>query len=179
MPSFTVKVVGAAAAAYLVAQQVQCPIIAIPLITSAALQTAALVGSAAVEIAGAVIACELGGCNDKRDLGATRRRGMLQSRQAFTAPPGVPQEEFDRCFNDLANPAAKVTVNGPVESNGVQVSGLPASCMNLATVLDGDAAGGPTPTPCGSDCLLYNNLSAADYNLMRDTFNTLKAGNGN
>lgn len=39
--------------------------------------------------------------------------------------------------------------------------------MNLATVLDGDAVGGPVPQPCGSACLLYDNLSPADYETMR------------
>lgn len=57
---------------------------------------------------------------------------------------------------------------------GVQVDGLPATCMNLASVLDGDAVGGPVPTPCGSACLLYNNLSAEDYEQLRNTFNGIK-----
>lgn len=57
---------------------------------------------------------------------------------------------------------------------GIQVDGLPASCMNLATVIDGDAAGGPVPLPCGSACLLYDNLGEEDYEKMRTTFEDIK-----
>jgi hypothetical protein len=46
--------------------------------------------------------------------------------------------------------------------------------MTLATVIDGDAAGGARPTPCGSACLLYNNLSQDEYATMRSAFYKLK-----
>lgn len=39
--------------------------------------------------------------------------------------------------------------------------------MNLASVLDGDAISGPIPIPCGSACLLYDNLSREDYEALR------------
>jgi hypothetical protein len=168
MVSTNIKALGGAAAAYFMVQQVQCPPIAIPLITSAALQTAAAVGSAGASFAGAIVAANVGG-------GGRKARGFLiNKRQEFVAPEGVPQFEFDRCYNDLANPDIAVNVQGPVSTNGIQVDGLPATCMNLATVIDGDAAGGPVPTPCGSACLLYDNLSAEDYESMRVVFEELK-----
>jgi hypothetical protein len=46
--------------------------------------------------------------------------------------------------------------------------------MVLSTVFDGNAAGGPVPTPCGSACLLYNNLNQDEYGQMQSTFNKLK-----
>lgn len=46
--------------------------------------------------------------------------------------------------------------------------------MVLSTVIDGDAAGGPRPTPCGSACLLYDNLNNEDYEKMRNAFNAAK-----
>jgi hypothetical protein len=44
--------------------------------------------------------------------------------------------------------------------------------MNLATVLVGDPVNGPYPTPCGSACLVYNNLSNQQFN---DLVSTLKS----
>ncbi|RYP46499.1 hypothetical protein DL768_007295 [Monosporascus sp. mg162] len=161
MRSFSLKAIGGAAAVYLLAQQCQCPPVAIPLIVSASLQTAAAVGAAGAEIAGAIIAANVG-----RDIKVRNING----RQQFVAPPGVPQFEFDRCYNDLALAGVSLYVQGPVSNNGVQVDGLPPTCMNLATVIDGNAAGGPVPIPCGSACLLYDNLSPEDYELMRTTF---------
>jgi hypothetical protein len=46
--------------------------------------------------------------------------------------------------------------------------------MVLSTVFDGDAAGGPVPTPCGSACLLYNNLNEDQYGKMAATFQKLQ-----
>jgi hypothetical protein len=45
--------------------------------------------------------------------------------------------------------------------------------MVLSTVFDGNAAGGPVPTPCGSACL-YNNLNQDEYGQMQSTFNKLQ-----
>lgn len=61
-----------------------------------------------------------------------------------------------------------------IYSTGIRIVNLPPSCMNLATVLDGDAVGGPVPQPCGSACLLYDNLSAGDYETMRVVFEDLR-----
>ncbi|KAL6237674.1 hypothetical protein BDW75DRAFT_238094 [Aspergillus navahoensis] len=55
----------------------------------------------------------------------------------------------------------------------VQVDGLPSNCMVLSNVFTGDASGGPVPTPCGSACLLYNNLNADQYGEMQSTFNQM------
>ncbi|KAK7409256.1 hypothetical protein QQX98_008566 [Neonectria punicea] len=166
MVSISFKTLGGATAVLLLAQQCQCPPIAVPLFVSAALQTAAAVGSAGASFAGAIIAANVGG--------GKRRAVLFGRQQQFTAPAGVPQQEFDRCYNDLAQESVHINVQGPVNNNGVQVDGLPASCMNLATVLDGDAVGGPVPQPCGSACLLYDNLSAEDYEKMRTTFEGAK-----
>lgn len=164
------------------AQQVQCPPIAVPLITAAALQTAASVGSAGASFAGAIVVANASGAD---------KLSYRNLRQDFTAPEGVPQEEFDHCYNDLSQESVTVDVQGPVNNNGkhgqkwntenrltkstgVQVDGLPASCMNLATVIDGDADGGRVPTPCGSACLLYDNLIGEAYEKMRNTFDDIK-----
>ncbi|KAI1777285.1 hypothetical protein F4818DRAFT_439643 [Hypoxylon cercidicola] len=165
MVAFSYKAIGGAVAAYLLAQQCQCPPLAIPLFVDAALQVTAAVGSAGASFAGAIVGANVGSKGS--------RRGIVDMRQKITAPSGVPQQEFDRCTNDMAQ-GAKIHVQGPVKNNGVQVDGLPASCMNLATVLDGDAVGGPVPIPCGSACLLYDNLSAKDYETMQNTFNGLQ-----
>ncbi|KAK4175525.1 hypothetical protein QBC36DRAFT_291401 [Triangularia setosa] len=177
MPSFTTKAVGVALAiSYLSVQQVQCP----PLFIGPILTVVGAVAGFGIEVTGAVLACTLGDCTEdkRRDLSGVRARMLkarpiLAGRQAAapTAPEGVPQQEFDRCFTDINGKT--IDLAGPVENNGIRVKGLPASCMNLATVLDGDAAGGPPPIACGSDCLLYDNLSAADYNNLRVTFNGL------
>lgn len=163
MVSITFKTLSGAAAVYMLSQQVQCPPIAIPLITSAALQTAAAVGSAGASFAGAIIGANVGG----------KKRSVLNRRQEFVAPPGVPQFEFDRCYNDLSQESVSINAQGPVQNNGIQIDGLPATCMNLATVITGDA-NGPPPTPCGSACLLYNSLSPEDYEELRVTFEGLK-----
>lgn len=110
MVSFNVKAMGGAAAVYLLAQQCQCPPLAVPLFISAAAQVAAAVGSAGAEIAGAVIAA-----NAKR----SGKHGGVAERQVFTAPPGVPQFEFDRCTEDLAQESVSLYVQGPVSNNGM------------------------------------------------------------
>ncbi|KAF4980508.1 hypothetical protein FZEAL_3496 [Fusarium zealandicum] len=165
MVSFSIKTVTGVTAALLMAQQCQCPPIAVPLFISAAAQTAAAVGSAGASFAGAIIAANAGG----------GKRAVLYGRQSpIQAPAGVPQQEFERCYTDLSQASVAINVQGPVQNNGIRVEGLPASCMNLATVLDGDAAGGPVPQPCGSACLLYDNLSPEDYEKMRTTFEGIK-----
>ncbi|KAK4201918.1 hypothetical protein QBC40DRAFT_277438 [Triangularia verruculosa] len=177
MPSFTAKAAAVAlAVSYVSVQQVQCPPIFLSPIITAITAGATFV----IEVTGAVVACELEGCTNekRRDLSGVRARMLkarpiLTGRQATapTAPEGVPQQEFDLCFAD-AN-GKTIDISGPVENNGIRVTGLPASCMNLAAVLDGDTSGGPPPVSCGSDCLLYDNLSAEDFNNLRVTFNGL------
>ncbi|KAK4661321.1 uncharacterized protein QC763_0101840 [Podospora pseudopauciseta] len=101
---------------------------------------------------------ELGDCTDdrRRSVAGGLRAPHAQGAPHLDWPPGTPQ------------PPPRVCPS--LSSTGIRISGLPATCMNLATVLDGDASGGP-PTPCGSDCLLYNNLSAAEYNNLRGILN--------
>lgn len=102
------KAVGYAIAVYLMTQQCQCPQIVIPLITDAALQTAAGVGSAGASFAGAII-----------QQNVSKRRGItFEERGDIKAPAGVPQQEFDRCSNDMSQEKVHVHVKGPVENNG-------------------------------------------------------------
>ncbi|CRK21709.1 hypothetical protein BN1723_002824 [Verticillium longisporum] len=75
-------------------------------------------------------------------------------------PPGVPAFEYERCRNDISGVSVTATSPGP---GSVQFVGVPASCMNLATVLIGDPVNGPYPLPCGSDCLVYNNLPQQQF----------------
>jgi hypothetical protein len=105
---------GAIAAAGFMSQQVQCPPIAIPLITTAVALAARAGIEFAISVGGEVAKCKHGGC--KRDLEAVS--GIISARQVFTAPPGVPQFEFDRCATDLAR--VSLTVTGPIERNGTQ-----------------------------------------------------------
>jgi hypothetical protein len=44
----------------------------------------------------------------------------------------------------------------------------------LSNVFDGNAASGPVPTPCGSACLLYNNLNQTQYGQMQAIFERMK-----
>lgn len=107
----SLKAVGGAAAVYLLGQQVQCPFVAIPLIGDAIAMTVAQVGSAAASFGGAIAAGHFAG---KRDL---------EGRDTFvTAPAGVPQYNFDMCAESLSNPAVTVTVTGPVQNNGEQIT---------------------------------------------------------
>ncbi|OQD79782.1 hypothetical protein PENANT_c044G06847 [Penicillium antarcticum] len=161
----SLKAVGGAAAVYLLGQQVQCPFIAIPLIGDAVAMTVAQVGSAVASFGGAIAAGHFAG-SGKRDL---------EGRDTFvTAPAGVPQYNFDMCAESLSNSAVTVTVTGPVQNNGIQIDGLPSTCMVLSNVFDGNAAGGPVPTPCGSACLLYDNLDQAQYGQMQAIFERMK-----
>lgn len=100
------KTIGAAVAACLLAQQIRCPPVAIPLITSAALLTGAGVGTFAVDVASNAI--------NPQD-----RRRDLDERQTFTAPAGVPQFEFERCYTDLGQ-GVSIIIKGPVSNNGEQ-----------------------------------------------------------
>lgn len=77
------------------------------------------------------------------------------------APEGVPQHNWDDCYNDARK--AKITVNGPGEDNHIKIEGLPTSCMTLSTVLDGNMSGGPVPSPCGSACLRYSGMSPEEF----------------
>ncbi|KAL5050526.1 hypothetical protein BDW71DRAFT_216477 [Aspergillus fruticulosus] len=163
MTSFSLKAIGAATAVYLMGQQVQCPFIAVPLVADAVAMTVAQVGSAAASFGGAIAAAHF-----------AKARSVLEGRDVqIEAPAGVPQYNFDMCVDSLLDPAVEVTVTGPVENNGVQVDGLPSNCMVLSNVFTGDASGGPVPTPCGSACLLYNNLNADQYGEMQSIFNQM------
>ncbi|KAJ5778834.1 hypothetical protein N7457_006554 [Penicillium paradoxum] len=161
MTPLSLKALGGAAAVYLLGQQVQCPFLAIPLIADAVAMTVAQVGSAAASFGGAIAAAHFARDLEGRDT-------------QINAPAGVPQYNFDMCAESLNDPAVTVTVTGPVENNGIQIDGLPSTCMVLANVIDGDAVNGPVPTPCGSACLLYNNLNADQYGQMQSVFNDLK-----
>ncbi|KAK0111158.1 hypothetical protein ONS95_001535 [Cadophora gregata] len=142
-------------------------------ITSVALMALTLVnpGSASIGKA-ASLACDLF-CDGiaslfieiftKRDLNGNlvpmEERSYIKGKRQST--PGVPQEEFERCHNDLAG--LTVTVTSPAAGQ-VQFDDVPASCMNLATVLVGDPVEGPYVQPCGSACLSYYDLTEQQFN---------------
>ncbi|KAM0272219.1 hypothetical protein ACHAQH_008801 [Verticillium albo-atrum] len=104
---------------------------------------------------------------DKRDIG-TGEFMPLEARQG--RPPGVPQFEYDRCADDLTG--LTITVQSPA-ANSMSISGVPATCMNLATVLVGDPVEGPYALPCGSDCLIYQDLSQDQYNQLAGFFRSI------
>lgn len=108
MVSLSYKAIGGAVATYLLVQPCPAPPLAIPLITDAALQVTAAVGSAGASFAGAIVGANVGG-----------KRYVVDGRaEKITAPAGVPQQEFDRCANDMGQGNVKVTVKGPVQNNG-------------------------------------------------------------
>lgn len=104
MVSFIYKTVGAAVAAYLLAQQIECPPLAIPLIIDAAVAVGTAGATFGIDVASNAISNSGGG------------KLKLKQRQTFSAPAGVPQFEFDRCYHDLAS--VTVRVQGPIGNNG-------------------------------------------------------------
>jgi hypothetical protein len=103
MVSSTYKTIGTAVAASLLAQPIVCPVVSIPLITSAALTTTVGVATFGIDVASNVI---------------SPPDPSVKKRQTFTAPTGVPQFEFERCSTDLAKVTIKV--QGPVGNHGEQ-----------------------------------------------------------
>ncbi|BCS29266.1 uncharacterized protein APUU_70836S [Aspergillus puulaauensis] len=164
--SLKAKGLGAAMAVYLLGQPIQCPFIIPPLVGDAVALTVAQVGSAAASFGGAIAGGAVAS-NDKRGFDLNSRAAQVE------APEGVPQYNFDQCVDSLVDPAVSVTVTGPVENNGVQIDGLTSQCMVLGNVITGDVEG-PVATPCGSACLLYNNLDSDQYSQMQSTFEELK-----
>ncbi|EEY17088.1 hypothetical protein D7B24_005441 [Verticillium nonalfalfae] len=73
--------------------------------------------------------------------------------------PGVPEFEYQRCREDIAGLTITATSPAP---NSVQFTGVPPTCMNLAGVLVGDEPG-PYALPCGSDCLIYEDLTPEQF----------------
>ncbi|EAS27796.3 uncharacterized protein CIMG_09000 [Coccidioides immitis RS] len=98
----------------------------------------------------------------RKELGV-RRDG------AGPAPPGVPQHNWDDCYNDALK--GHITITGPVNENDIRVEGLPTSCMVLATVLDGNTSGGPTPIPCGTSCMDWTGMTPEYYEEIRGIIN--------
>ncbi|KAJ5341498.1 hypothetical protein N7541_010622 [Penicillium brevicompactum] len=85
-------------------------------------------------------------------------------------PPGVSQESFDQCQDQLKGDGVHVTISGSTPDT-VHVEGVPPACMNLATVLTGNPTqeGGPVPTPMGSDSLDYSGVSEDDLRQLGQT----------
>ena len=186
--SLKAKGLGAAVAVYLLGQPIQCPFLFPELISDAVAMTTAQVGSAVATFGGAV-----GSVQAARHHHHHGRSFDLDNRAVHVpAPEGVPQYNFDQCSDSLTDPAVTVTVNGPVGNNGeqtreqyptwlnqancstsslsgVQIDGLPPACMVLSNVITGDVEG-PVATPCGSACLLYNNLNNDQFSRMESTF---------
>lgn len=90
--------------------------------------------------------------------------GKVHGAELERRQDGVAQEEFDRCAEDLDG--VTITANTEGEAS-LEISGVPASCMNLANVLVGDGQG-PFATPCGSDCLQYLDANEDEVNEILD-----------
>ncbi|KAJ2906293.1 hypothetical protein MKZ38_002372 [Zalerion maritima] len=97
-----------------------------------------------------------------------KMKRAVMERAPQTAPEGVPQFEFERCYEAVQG--VTVTASSPA-AGAIQFDNVPAYCMNLATVLVGDPVNGPYPTPCGSACLVYNDLSDAQFNQLVGALN--------
>ncbi|KAJ5326538.1 uncharacterized protein N7506_009640 [Penicillium brevicompactum] len=80
-------------------------------------------------------------------------------------PPGVSQESFDQCQDQLKGDGVHVTISGSTPDR------CSPACMNLATVLTGNPTqeGGPVPTPMGSDSLDYSGVSEDDLRQLGQT----------
>ncbi|KAF6795350.1 hypothetical protein CSOJ01_13474 [Colletotrichum sojae] len=87
------------------------------------------------------------------------------------APAEVPQYNWDECY--YAARGAQITVTGPVGDSHIRVVGVPAVCMNLATVMTGAPQGDVgRAQSCGSDCSEYVNMTPEYYENMRALINT-------
>ncbi|OTB01714.1 hypothetical protein M426DRAFT_14174 [Hypoxylon sp. CI-4A] len=85
---------------------------------------------------------------------------------------GIPQFNFDMCRDALKTVTIQKTAPG---ERDLQFDNIPPTCMVLSTALAGvcdPSSNGASPTPCGSACLLYANLSDEDM----DTINNALAG---
>ncbi|KAJ6440601.1 ATP-dependent helicase NAM7 [Purpureocillium lavendulum] len=105
------------------------------------------------------------------------------------APPGVPQQEFDRCYDQMRGVSVNADSPGAGRKSSlrqefisrcmnltkypteVRFMGVPPACMNLANVLVGDPVNGPYALPCGSDCLSYTDLDEQQFNELVDKLN--------
>ncbi|RDW75424.1 hypothetical protein BP6252_06566 [Coleophoma cylindrospora] len=81
----------------------------------------------------------------------------IPSRSPGVGPCNVPQYNFDQCQADLKHVTVKTSIPAKGEA---RFDNVPATCMDLATVLTGACgAKGPGVVPCGSACLHYTNLT--------------------
>ncbi|KAI0114119.1 hypothetical protein GGR51DRAFT_556615 [Nemania sp. FL0031] len=112
------------------------------------------------------------GCVNKRDADILNTKNvprMRIERQAAVGPCNVPQYNFDQCHDELA--AGYVTSSLPAPGEA-QFTGVPAACMDLATVLTGSCgASGPQVVVCGSDCLNYSGLTDQELATLSNTLN--------
>ncbi|GIK02890.1 hypothetical protein Aspvir_006953 [Aspergillus viridinutans] len=87
----------------------------------------------------------------------------LEKRQSW---PGVPDQNIKQCHD--ANVGRTVTVR-ETSANSLRVENVAPECMNLAALFTEQG----TPIPCGSACLDYVNLSAADKQKLMDIVHSL------
>ncbi|KAI1265919.1 hypothetical protein F5Y18DRAFT_32003 [Xylariaceae sp. FL1019] len=107
------------------------------------------------------------GCVQKRDILNTKSVPRMRIERQDVGPCNVPQYNFDQCHDQLAN--SQVTSSLPSAGEAMFV-GVPAACMDLATVLTGSCgADGPQVIVCGSDCLNYSDLSDEDLATLSNT----------
>ncbi|KAI8228648.1 hypothetical protein K4K54_002085 [Colletotrichum sp. SAR 10_86] len=97
----------------------------------------------------------------------TRRAQSLE--EPGLAPPGVPQYNWDDCFNQARQ--ANISIRGPVGDHGIRATGVPPVCMNLATMLGGAVNGTGMPIPCGSDCMDWVKMTPEYYEGVRKMLN--------
>ncbi|KAJ5426166.1 hypothetical protein N7465_001236 [Penicillium sp. CMV-2018d] len=98
--------------------------------------------------------------NVKRDEGDGE---VLVKRQSW---PGVPDYNIKMCHDANIGRAVTVTQTSP---SSMRIENVAPECMNLAAVFTEQG----TPIPCGSACLDYVNLSAADNQKLKDIINKL------
>ncbi|XRM48113.1 hypothetical protein ABZX51_011053 [Aspergillus tubingensis] len=87
----------------------------------------------------------------------------LFKRQSW---PGVPDYNIQMCHD--ANIDRSVTVT-QTSTSSLRNENVAAECMNHATLFTEEGA----PSPCGSACLEYLNLSTEDYQKLMEIINNL------
>ena len=151
--------------------------------TATALTSGAVSGTISGSIGAAVgagVACSRGGCRRRRSEAIAHAENVAREIEAELAarqdvpgpgpaPVGIPQHNWDDCYNQALN--AHITVTGPIGDNHIRVEGLPPTCMTLATVLDGNTSGGPVPIPCGSACIEYTGMTPEAFEQIRGQIN--------
>ncbi|KAM0717895.1 hypothetical protein Q7P37_006227 [Cladosporium fusiforme] len=153
MVSFTSAALTSIAAAGLI-QYAPAPFVALPVVISINMGSAAAWAGAAGGIAGgaAATASAIQGANKKRSVG-TGSDSWVKVKRQDDAQFGT-QLAWELCRDDVQS--ATVAFEVP-EPGSLLVSGVPSTCMTLATTITGEFNAGH-PVPMGNDAIKFTDL---------------------